>query len=191
MEFLILFYFLASLSFSTCVNGQSITTDVKIDVKQLRCLVCDTSILEVSKAISKLDPDKKVDVGGYRLDTEGNYKHKAVPEAKSEMALSELIEKVCDQMDNYVRAMWKANGTLTLLKMTTDEGTMNPNWTDVDIVQDDDLNKSLKYYCEEFMGEYEEELIKLYLEENEDVGKEFCVRQTRLCPSKRKANQEL
>ncbi|XP_023025935.1 canopy family protein seele isoform X2 [Leptinotarsa decemlineata] len=154
-------------------------------------IVCETSVQEVAKAINKLDPNKKVDVGGYRLDIDGNYNHKAISEAKSELALSEIIENVCEKMDNYVRATWKSNGTLTLLKMISDEGTMSPNFGDVDILQDDDLNKSLKYYCEEFMGEYEEDLIKLYQEEHEDVQKEFCVLQTKLCPSKKKVKQEL
>jgi hypothetical protein len=49
-------------------------------------------------------------------------------------------------MDDYVRATWKSNGTLTLLKLITDEGQMNNAMSDVDLIQDDDLNKSLKYY---------------------------------------------
>ena len=49
-------------------------------------------------------------------------------------------------MDDYVRATWKTNGTLTLLKLITDDGKMNSDMAEVDLIQDDDLNKSLKYY---------------------------------------------
>lgn len=108
--------------------------------------VCEKSLQEITNEVKKFDPNKKVDVGGYRLDIDGNYKHKAVPQAKSELALSELIEGICDKMDNYIRAKWKENGTLTLLSMVSEDGMMNPDWSNVDIIQDDDLNKSLKYY---------------------------------------------
>ena len=87
-----------------------------------------------------------MDIGGYRLDSDGNYVHKSVSQAKSEIHLSELIEDICTKMDDYVRATWKTNGTLTLLKLITDDGKMNSDMAEVDLIQDDDLNKSLKYY---------------------------------------------
>lgn len=96
----------------------------------------------MTTAVNKLDPNKKVDVGGHRLDEDGNYKQKEVPQSKSELVLSELIEKVCDRMDDYIRAFWKENGTLTLISMVDGIGMFDK----LDIVQDDDLNKSLKYY---------------------------------------------
>lgn len=105
-------------------------------------LVCEKSIHELTLAINKIDPNKKVEVGGHRLDKDGNFKQKEVPEAKSEMVLSDLIEKVCDKMDDYIRAFWKSNGTLTLVSMVDGIGLFDK----LDIVQDDDLNKSLKYY---------------------------------------------
>lgn len=100
----------------------------------------------MSKAVKKIDPSKVVDVGGYRLDSDGNYVHKAVPQSKSELHLMELAEEVCPKMDDYVRATWKSNGKLMLLKFLTDDGKMNSVMSEVDIIQDDDLNKSLKYY---------------------------------------------
>lgn len=92
--------------------------------------------------VKKLDPNQKVEVGGHRLDKDGNFKQKEVPQDKSEMVLSELIEKVCDRMDDYIRAFWKENGTLALISMIDGIGQLDK----LDIVQDDDLNKSLKYY---------------------------------------------
>lgn len=108
--------------------------------------VCKTSLEELNKAVKKIDPTKTVDVGGYRLDHDGNYKHKSVSQAKSEIHLSELIEDICTKMDDYIRATWKTNGRLTLLRLIGDDGNMNSDMSEVDIIQDDDLNKSLKYY---------------------------------------------
>lgn len=49
-------------------------------------------------------------------------------------------------MDDYARARLKSTGKLIVLKMITDQGTMNPLMSEVDFVQDEDLNKSLKHY---------------------------------------------
>jgi hypothetical protein len=49
-------------------------------------------------------------------------------------------------MDDYVRATYKTSGELTLLRLIGADGQMNPDLSHVDIVQDSDLNKSLKFY---------------------------------------------
>lgn len=86
-----------------------------------------------------------MDVGGYHLDVGGGYKKKIKPQAKSEIYLSDYVDEVCDRMDDYVRATWKENGTLMIMNLITAAG-LNPLMSDVDVIQDDDLNKSLKFY---------------------------------------------
>lgn len=49
-------------------------------------------------------------------------------------------------MDDYAKARYKSNSTLTILKLTTPGGGMNPDMSLVDFIQDGDLNKSLKHY---------------------------------------------
>lgn len=105
-------------------------------------VVCEKCILEVTKAVSALDSNIKVEVGGHRLDKDGNFKRKEVSQSKSEVVLSEILETICNKMDDYVRAIWKSNGTLTILPLVESIGDFDK----LDIVQDDDLNKSLKYY---------------------------------------------
>ncbi|CAH1365039.1 unnamed protein product [Tenebrio molitor] len=153
----------------------------KINVQELRCLVCKVSLDELSKAVNKIDPTKTVDVGGYRLDSNGNYVHKSISQAKSEVHLSELIEEICPKMDDYVRATWKSNGTLTLLKLITDEGQMNNAMSDVDLIQDDDLNKSLKYYCEGIMEDLEDNIIKHFQGDSKDIHTKICVEESAIC----------
>lgn len=48
-------------------------------------------------------------------------------------------------MDDYAKAKYKTTGRLTVLKFMIDGG-MNPEVSNVDFVQDGDLNKSLKHY---------------------------------------------
>lgn len=49
-------------------------------------------------------------------------------------------------MDDYVKAKYKASKQLTILKLTTESGGMNPEMSSVDFIQDGDLNKSLKHF---------------------------------------------
>lgn len=113
--------------------------------------MCQQSVVELELEISKIDPESTIDVGGHRLDADGNYRHKSIAQAKSELHLSELIDEVCNKMDNYVRALWKSNGTLTLFSMINSDGVMNADFDSVDLIQDEDLNKSLKYYVRCFI----------------------------------------
>lgn len=96
-------------------------------------------------AISKVDPAKRVEVGKFRLDTSGSATSKKIPLTKSEMYLTELMETICDKMDDYARARYKTNNRLTVLKLISETGGMNPEMSKVDFVQDEDLNKSLKH----------------------------------------------
>lgn len=110
--------------------------------------MCEASLQELDQKIRSIDPDKTVDVGGYHLDAGGDLKRKVKQQAKSEIYLSDYVDEVCDRMDDYVRATHKENGTLLILNLITDTG-LNPLMSEVDVIQDDDLNKSLKYYVSE------------------------------------------
>lgn len=69
-----------------------------------------------------------------------------VPKARSEIHISETIDEICEKMSDYVRATYKTNGQLTILNLMSSSGVMNPEMSKVDLIQDNDLNKSLKYY---------------------------------------------
>lgn len=57
--------------------------------------VCKATLDEMLDAISKIDPKKKVEIGGYRLDGEGNAIKRSIQLSKSETFLTELMETVC------------------------------------------------------------------------------------------------
>lgn len=110
-------------------------------------------VQEIEDEVSKVDPAKKVDVSGFRLDASGNSVSKSVPLSKSEMFLTEVMEKICDKMDDYLRATHKKTGKFMLMKIMID-GKMNPESSNVDFVQDGDLNKSLGHYVSIFLLYY-------------------------------------
>ncbi|ENN78236.1 hypothetical protein HUJ04_004393 [Dendroctonus ponderosae] len=167
-------------------SAQDVVQDVKLDNKEVRCLVCEATIRELTEAVKHSDKSQTVKIGGHRLDSQGNYNDpRTVPAAQSEIFLSELMEQICNKMDDYVRGLWKSNGTLTILKMVSTTGQMNPHMSEVEFVQDDDLNKSLKYYCETIIEEFEENIIKYYQKREENIETKFCIDESYICPVKK------
>ncbi|XP_005191441.1 protein seele [Musca domestica] len=154
----------------------------KFTTQDVKCHVCKAVVSEIEEEVAKVDPKKKIDVSGFRLDANGNSVGKSVPMAKSELFLSEVLEKVCDKMDDYLRATYKKTGKFTLLKIMID-GKMNPESSEVDFVQDDDLNKSLGHYCLEFIENYEDIVMKYFKEEtlNEHLDIKICSEESEYC----------
>ncbi|KAK3908711.1 Protein seele, partial [Frankliniella fusca] len=113
-----------------------------------------------------------------------------IPYALSEMHLSDSLETVCKGIDDYVRATRKDTGDLTLLKLIVD-GKMNPDMSEVDIIQDGDLNKSLKYYCDGIVEEYEEDIVRLFQKKETAVEDKLCQDVTKLCKSDTSSHDDL
>ncbi|KAF5281320.1 hypothetical protein FQA39_LY17832 [Lamprigera yunnana] len=157
-----------------------VQSKVHIDVQELRCLVCEATIDELNDLVKGIDPARKVEIGSYQIDSKGNLKQKIVSQAKSEVHLSELADEVCKKFEGYIRATWKKDGTLTILKIIKD-GHMNSDMSEVDVIQDDDLNKSLEYYCEGIMEEHEDRIIELFKNESGDIKNKVCSQQAKLC----------
>ncbi|XP_017147099.1 protein seele [Drosophila miranda] len=150
--------------------------------KEVKCHVCKATVIELEEAIAKEDANKKVDVSGFRLDAKGNSVSKRVRLIKSEMFLTELMEKICEKMDDYLKATYKSNGKFTLLKMIVN-GQMNPESSLVDFVQDGDLNKSLGHFCNEVLEDNDEIFLKAF--QAEELGKDLdikiCSEQAKYC----------
>ena len=83
----------------------------------------------------------------------GNSLHLQVKYARSEIHLSELVDSVCEEFENYVQAREKTGDkAVTIIRITTKSGGMNPLFGSVDIVPDEDLNKRLKFYVRKNKG---------------------------------------
>uniref|UniRef100_A0A182NTD8 DUF3456 domain-containing protein n=1 Tax=Anopheles dirus TaxID=7168 RepID=A0A182NTD8_9DIPT len=153
-----------------------------IESKELKCLVCKASMAEMEATVAKVDPNKKVEVGDYRLDTTGeSKKKKKILYAKSEMYLTEMMETVCDRMDDYAKARYKKTGRPIVMKMMVDGG-MNPEMANVNFVQEGDLNKTLKHLCLEIVENYDEDIIRMFQEETvKDTDIRLCSQVAKYC----------
>lgn len=57
--------------------------------------MCKATLAEMLEAISKVDPKKTVEIGGYHLDVGKNDRKKTVQLTKSETYLTDLMETIC------------------------------------------------------------------------------------------------
>ena len=64
-------------------------------------IVCKATVREMEEAVAKVDPKRTVEISGFRLDATGSSGAKTVQYVKSEMYLTELMEKIC--IDNIAK----------------------------------------------------------------------------------------
>lgn len=143
------------------------------------------TVEEIIAAQAKVDPKKKAEVKSGRFKADGTPSGTLIEYRKSEQYLTELFEGdegICKTMDDYAKAKYKSNGELTVLKMMIDNG-MNPLMSEVDFVQDQDLNKSLKHYCLEILDEFDEVFLDYFMADSlpDDVIEKICVERSKLC----------
>ncbi|KAF7388489.1 hypothetical protein HZH68_012431 [Vespula germanica] len=169
-----------------CIFVQS----TQIDPKYLKCLVCRATMDELKTELGKIDPSIEIDIGNYRMDAKGNSITKKVSKARSEIHISETIDEICEKMSDYVRATYKTNGQLTILNLMSSSGVMNPEMSKVDLIQDNDLNKSLKYYCEGIVEEFEEHIISLFSKGDTIIRRKLCTDIAKICDSEDFLNED-
>lgn len=61
--------------------------------------VCKATIDEMLTDIAKVDPKKRTNIGGYRMDADGNSITRSVQYSKSETYLTDLMENICEQIN--------------------------------------------------------------------------------------------
>ena len=61
------------------------------------------------------------------------------------MHLGELLDGVCEKMDDYAQGHWKDTGAKDLLPIIVD-GAMNPRMSEFELLQDSNLNRGIKDY---------------------------------------------
>jgi len=150
--------------------------------ENLKCLVCKSLVDEIEHRINKVDPRKKVEVGTFRLNGDGEQKRNLIPFARSQEHLMDVVDEVCKAFEDYAQATYKASGKPTIIRIVTHEGNMNPVMGEVDMVPDEDLNTRLKFYCENIVEDMEDDIMEIFAQEtikHPDV--EMCGKRSELC----------
>ncbi|XP_064472005.1 protein canopy homolog 2-like [Ornithodoros turicata] len=146
------------LLFSCMVSALCYYCDAQPTVRELKCEVCRAVIKESITAINSADPKKVVQIGSFRLQGDGTQKQKAVQYAGSEIHMHDVLEEVCSTMDNYAQATHKETGELALINLSKEVEKLS-SYT---LLPDPDSNTKLKKYCEDMLGEYEDDFIRTF-----------------------------
>ncbi|CAN8014034.1 unnamed protein product [Ixodes persulcatus] len=159
-------------------------------MKEIKCEVCRALVKESVDLIAKADPKKKVPVGSFRLRGDGTQEQKMVLYAGSETHMHDLLEQVCSSLDNYAQATHKENGELILVNLNKDIGKLST----YQVLANPDENGKLRKLCEDMLGEFEDEYIRVFSKQKVRVEpqafKLFCEGNEDICES-RATKQEL
>ncbi|GIZ03223.1 protein canopy homolog 2 [Caerostris extrusa] len=147
---------------------------LSVEQSIVKCLVCKQVVSEISTAITNEDPKKTIQVGSFRIQPDGTQKQSQIKYAGSELHLNEIMETVCNSLENYAQAKEKDTGELALLNLLKDVEKLSTH----ELIQDPDLNRSLKYYCESFIEDYEDDILEIFKSSNQlpvdDVSRKLC-----------------
>uniref|UniRef100_G3MPJ1 DUF3456 domain-containing protein n=1 Tax=Amblyomma maculatum TaxID=34609 RepID=G3MPJ1_AMBMU len=127
-------------------------------VLDLKCQVCRALVTESVAAISAVDPKKTIPVGSFRLQADGTQKQKTIPYAGSEAHMHDVLDEVCNNMDNYAQATHKETGELILVNLSKDVEKLST----YQVVADPTSNGKIKQLCEDMVGEYEDQYIRVF-----------------------------
>lgn len=144
------------------------------DRKYVKCGICKAVIDEIYEKISTTPLFKRLEKPGYTLDE--NFKKSRKPAAQpkiSELFLSQMMDGICEKMNEYVRAEHRETGVVEVMKLIIDQ-TMNPELKDYDILKDGDL-ESLPFYCDSVVSEFEEEIVEMLLGDKSATDVKYAV----------------
>ncbi|XP_067881005.1 protein canopy homolog 2 isoform X2 [Heterodontus francisci] len=144
----------------------------------LYCGACRALVDELDWEISQVDPAKLIETGTYVLGPDGNPVATKVPYARSEMFLIELLERVCEHMEEYGEQTDPNTHRSSYIRVLSRDGGI----IDLPNTQSTaDITSNLKQACEKLAEEYEEEFIEFFSRESSNVKDQLCSKRTDLC----------
>ncbi|XP_063149735.1 protein canopy homolog 2 isoform X1 [Candoia aspera] len=143
--------------------------------QDLRCGACRALVDELEWEISQVDPKKTIQIGSFRINPDGSQSVVEVPYARSEAHLTELLEHICENMNNYGEKVEPSTHRKNYVRVISFDGTkMDLSETKFD----GDVTSRLKFACEHIAEEYEDELIEFFSHEAENVKDRLCSKRT-------------
>ncbi|XP_060592517.1 protein canopy homolog 2-like [Ruditapes philippinarum] len=137
--------------------------------KDMSCAVCRAVVDEVNYSISKIDPKRKIQVGSFRVDSKGNQATYQKSYARSEVHLLEIFENLCDSFKDYAETNNDAGKRSLGRTKARDGKTLALK----DIKISADIQKELKFNCETLLEEYEDEIIEIFRNEEDQNEEEL------------------
>ncbi|XP_010640568.3 protein canopy homolog 1 [Fukomys damarensis] len=145
----------------------------------VRCGACRALMDEVEYDVTKAR-QKKTKVGSYRIRPDGTQERRKVPLVQSEAFLVDLLDKVCERMNDY---------QLEEDPMTKEKYFRRYAPRKGDKIYKEykrfyyysDAYKPLKFACENIIEEYEDEIFSLIVQEAHNFADKMCSGKSDLC----------
>eukprot|EP00062_Callorhinchus_milii_P022103 gi/632979529/ref/XP_007906521.1/ PREDICTED: protein canopy homolog 1 [Callorhinchus milii] len=153
---------------------------------------CRGLVDEIEWAIKKVDPKKTIQVGSYRIGPDGSQKTNEILYARSETHLSEILEDVCSNLDDYSLYEDPETQKKTYMRFAPRESEKMSSVDFNNFKFDPENSKSLKFACETIVEEYEDEIISLFTHETDQVADMLCIEKSEFCePSQASPHTDL
>ncbi|XP_053299384.1 protein canopy homolog 2 [Pleuronectes platessa] len=146
--------------------------------QDIRCGACRALVDEMEWAISQVDPKKMIQTGSFRINPDGSQSIREVPLARSEGNLLELMENVCERMEDYGEHTDSSTNRKSYIRIKSRSGEP------MDLSEaslDSRVSSSLKFACETIAEQNEDEIIEFFAHETENVKDKLCSKRTDLC----------
>uniref|UniRef100_A0A8C5W8X2 Canopy FGF signaling regulator 1 n=1 Tax=Leptobrachium leishanense TaxID=445787 RepID=A0A8C5W8X2_9ANUR len=141
----------------------SIFVDGKRD-PVLYCGACRALVDELLYEIRKVNPRKTVEVGSFRISPDGTQEKSKVPFAKSEQYLIDVLESICNKMDDY--------------GLYVDPETKETSYKRFAFKFDPEETVTLKFACERVAEEHEDDIFSLITQEADNLADKLCIEET-------------
>ncbi|CAI2348129.1 unnamed protein product [Caenorhabditis sp. 36 PRJEB53466] len=146
---------------------------VAASVQSLECGACSLLVTHFEMKIAAVDPNKKIEVGSFRVSPTGEQKGlKEIGYARSESHLTEIIEHVCDEAKQYKLVVNTLTGKAVHVHKdaTYLKGDESPK-----------MRSRLQNACNDFLDANEDELLTFLKTAHEEPVKQFCQLELGVC----------
>ncbi|KAG7493132.1 hypothetical protein JOB18_001791 [Solea senegalensis] len=146
--------------------------------QDIRCGACRALVDEMEWAISQIDPKKMIQTGSFRINPDGSQSIREVPLARSEGNLLELMESVCERMEDYGESTDSSTDRKSYIRVKSRSGEP------MDLSEaalDSRVTASLRFACETIVEQNEDEIIEFFAHETDNVKDKLCSKRTDLC----------
>jgi len=161
--------------FFICLNIEILSASYAHDI----CDACQIIVDEIENEVSKVDPNKILEIEGFRVDPSGNQNRRKIPYARSETHLTDVTDTLCDNIKSkYVTTTDKETGRKRFVLSSSKDGN-GINLENISFSTED--ADKLKQRCDSVMEEVNDDLMDYFREEHEDPKRDFCFTTTALC----------
>ncbi|XP_075443980.1 protein canopy homolog 1 isoform X2 [Ascaphus truei] len=147
----------------------------------LYCGACRALVDELQYEIRKVNPKKTIDVGSFRISPDGTQGKSKVPLATSELYLTEVLEDICEKMNDYGLHVDPKTREKSYKRFAPrdGEGIGSIDFNNFQFNPDD--SNSLKFACERVIEEHEDEIFSLITHEADGLTDKLCTEKSGLC----------